>query len=98
MAEVRAPDFDFEAACNAAAWSRRAWSLPRCSSSPTTSWVDALAQRFCVSQAPTCDLLCRAAHPNADFEAAICEAYANTCREAERGDVVQRSAAHRAMQ
>jgi len=81
MAEVWMPDFEIEAACNTLMVLTRVLATEVQIDSEAT--VLALAQRFAVSRA-TCDLLCRAAHPNADVEAAIREAYASTCREAEQ--------------
>jgi hypothetical protein len=81
MAEVRAADFDIEAACNTLMVLARVIGTEVQIDSDAT--VRALAQRFAVSRA-TCDLLCRSTHPNADIETAIREAYASTCREAEQ--------------
>ncbi len=81
LQELRAPDFEFEAASNLLAvlarLLRREVKFPELS-----EHLQTLAARFAISRA-SCELLSRAAHGRPDFDALIRECYASTCARAE---------------
>jgi CheY-like chemotaxis protein len=81
VAEVRSPDFEFEAACNLLALLARI-TKSELALEGLEDDVRALARRFAVSRTTT-QLLIRAARAQAPFEQIISDAYAAICAEAE---------------
>jgi len=81
IAEVRTPNFEFEAACNLIALLARV-TKHELQLEGLEDDVTVLARRFAVSRT-TCELLIRAARAQAPFEAIIRDAYAAICTEAE---------------
>jgi CheY-like chemotaxis protein/Tfp pilus assembly protein PilF len=81
IAEVRTPNFEFEAACNLIALLARV-TKHELQLEGLEDDVTVLARRFAVSRT-TCELLIRAARAQAPFEKIIRDAYAAICTEAE---------------
>ena len=82
FAELHAPDFDFEAACNALTMVSRL-HIRELRLEDIGERTAVLARRFAVSRT-TCDLLLRAATGQPELQQAIGEAYAGIGAEAQR--------------
>jgi hypothetical protein len=80
--ELRTPGFDLEAASHLLGLLARMQSL-QCLPAAAASWVQTIAQRFCISKA-TSDLLCTAARGDPGMTAAIQAAQAEVTRLAEQ--------------
>lgn len=82
IAEIRQPDFDFEAACNLLMLlSRLVHREVRLDS--LHEHLEAIAARFAASRS-TCEMLCRAAGGRSEFDGPLRQGYEAICTQAER--------------